>query len=132
MGRTLKRVRPGSTVYCTASTLDTRLACVSITPLLFPVVPEVKMIVAISLSPLPSTSSAPMPDPLSKDRASSSRNQISLTPGHDSFTLSANPTNLGLTKRALESDRLIRSIRSSAGRLTSRGTATLSPVVMPR
>ena len=39
---------PGSAEILTASTLDARLFCVSITPLLFPVVPEVKIIVAIS------------------------------------------------------------------------------------
>ena len=48
IGSTLSMAVPGSAVIFTASTLEARFFCVSITPLLFPVVPEVKMMVAIS------------------------------------------------------------------------------------
>ena len=134
---------PGSVVYSTASTFDARFSCVSITPLLFPVVPDVKIIVATSSAfGLPASASPSFAAALraasdssfslEDSNSSSCSIQTFFILGHWAKITSKSPLPLGLKKRPSESERLIRSIKSSPGRPASRGTATVFPVIIPR
>ena len=133
---------PGSAEILTASTLDARLFCVSITPLLLPVVPEVKIIVAIaSASGQEASSAALFPISLSslilytpEGTSSTSSWSIHTFWSFGQFARNASRYGLcfGLKKSASESDRFIRSISSSHGSAASSGTAVVHPVIIPR
>ena len=115
-----------------------RLRCVSITPLLFPVVPDVNMIVQswsglISLSKVPACS----PSNFQKDSAWSSLSSCCMeikyfSFGQRSFTIAATSLRISSRTRTVTSARSISSHISSAGRETSSGTATLPLLTVPR
>ena len=113
------------------------------TPLLFPVVPDVKMMVAVSPGAgLSESASVPLESAIrdGKDAilasgtsgSCSCRIHIFFSFGHPAAIASKRTVCLGLRKSPSESERSIRSTRSSPGRFASSGTATFLPVMMPR
>ena len=111
--------------------------------MLFPVVPDVKIIVAtssgagLSASVLLFAEAAlsPASDAVFSYKESGSSSWSShtfLSLGHSAKIPSQSDIFLGLKNRASESERFIRSIKSSAGSPASSGTATVFPVIIAR
>ncbi len=115
-----------------------RLRCVNITPLLFPVVPDVNIIVhsasgfAHSSKPFSLSERSRCRERTSPSASSFCMEMILVRFGQASFAMAATSARNSSYTRAVTSARLISSQISCGGSATSSGTATLPQFTVPR